>query len=209
MDGVPSLPYGISGTSSVVYGDRYIIMLGGVGQIEPSQPGYYNNRVEVFDTLKGTYTLMPTLMPYGTAEMGVGISGNTIYAVGGETSSGIFDSPWTQIGQIMVSLQGDANHDGVVNGLDINLVSSHWLASGVSVPGDVNNDGVVNGLDIDVIASQWLQSTNGGAGSAVAAPEPGTSALLGMGLACIALGLRRTRRTHMSLWKKCCDNMTP
>jgi len=60
------------------------------------------------------------------------------------------------------ALPGDANHDGVVNGLDISVVAGHWLSAGPS--GDVNSDGVVNGLDISLIAGHWL-STPGGAGS--------------------------------------------
>ncbi len=63
------------------------------------------------------------------------------------------------------ALPGDANGDGVVNGLDIALVASNWLTPGPQ--GDVNFDGVVNGLDISLIASHWL--TGGAAASAIAA----------------------------------------
>jgi hypothetical protein len=59
---------------------------------------------------------------------------------------------------------GDANGDGVVNGLDIALVSSNWLSSGPA--GDVNGDGIVNGLDIAAISSNWLA---GGAGTGTSA----------------------------------------
>jgi Concanavalin A-like lectin/glucanases superfamily/Dockerin type I domain len=53
---------------------------------------------------------------------------------------------------------GDVTHDGVVNGLDIADVASHWLQTGsVSLPGDVNGDGITNGLDLSAIASHWLQ----------------------------------------------------
>lgn len=65
---------------------------------------------------------------------------------------------------------GDVNHDGVVNGLDVNVVATNWLHTGVGLPGDANGDGVVNGLDINIIATQWLQHPGGGTGAAV--PEP-------------------------------------
>jgi hypothetical protein len=55
---------------------------------------------------------------------------------------------------------GDANNDGIVNGLDINLVAKHWLSTGAQpLIGDVNADGIVNGLDINLIAQNWLQTT--------------------------------------------------
>ena len=57
-----------------------------------------------------------------------------------------------------VVVPGDTNHDGVVNGLDISQVASHWLKSGAGLPGDVNGDGTVNGLDIALIASNWLSA---------------------------------------------------
>ena len=59
-------------------------------------------------------------------------------------------------------IPGDANHDGVVNGLDISVVASNWLSHGPA--GDVNFDGIVNGLDIATIASHWLAT---GAGRAL------------------------------------------
>ena len=78
------------------------------------------------------------------------------------------------------------NSDGVVNGLDIALVSSNWLKTGTGVPGDANGDGVVNGLDIALISAHWLQA-NAAGGAAV--PEPDT--LLTAAIACWLLALAR------------------
>ena len=47
-------------------------------------------------------------------------------------------------------LPGDANQDGVVNGLDIQQVASNWIQS--SFAGDVNGDNVINGLDLNNVA---------------------------------------------------------
>jgi IPT/TIG domain/Dockerin type I domain len=88
------------------------------------------------------------------------------YGVSATSSSDLFT--FTTSG-----LPGDANHDGVVNGLDIQTVASHWLTSGPA--GDVNNDGLVNGLDIQLIASHWLATAGGAAGSMVT-PDDSTSA---------------------------------
>jgi hypothetical protein len=81
-------------------------------------------------------------------------------------------------------MRGDANLDGVVNGLDIASISSHWLQKAstsfnVGTPGDVNYDGVVNGLDVAMVAANWLESSGAGAGAA--APEPATWLLLSLG----------------------------
>ena len=67
---------------------------------------------------------------------------------------------------------GDVNFDGIVNGLDINLLASHWLQTGPigQLPGDANRDGVVNGLDINVIATNWEGSGGGGAAVGVQSP---------------------------------------
>jgi hypothetical protein len=87
---------------------------------------------------------------------------------------------------------GDANGDGIVNGLDINKLAGHWLAVGSNVAGDVNGDGVVNGLDVNTIAGNWLATygTGSGAGSGSAVPEPATW-LLGCCGGTLLLFLRR------------------
>jgi PEP-CTERM motif/Dockerin type I domain len=90
--------------------------------------------------------------------------------------------------------KGDANFDGVVNGLDVNIIASHWLQSNALHLGlgDVTGDGVVNGLDINAIAANWLGSTpalpssvtppiSGGSGSGSNVPEPSTWVLMGLG----------------------------
>lgn len=72
-------------------------------------------------------------------------------------------------------LPGDANQDGIVNGLDIAEVASNWLHAG-GILGDTNGDNVVNGLDIAAIASSWLTTlpagSNANAASVAAAPLP-------------------------------------
>jgi streptogramin lyase len=91
------------------------------------------------------------------------------------------------------TVDGDINLDGVVNGLDIAAVSSHWLLSGsAGINGDANGDGVVNGLDIALIAAHWLQTGGAGGGSGSAVPEPSTAILAVAGA--LALLLRRRRR---------------
>jgi hypothetical protein len=102
------------------------------------------------------------------------------YATPGATPNlGVELTALDAIGFHFIPVQGDVNHDGVVNGLDIALVASNWLATG-SNPADANNDGVVNGLDISLIASNWLRTdggAGGGSGSGAAVPEPSTAML--------------------------------
>ncbi len=86
-----------------------------------------------------------------------------------------------------MALPGDVNFDGVVNGLDIAQVASHWMQTGSGIAGDANGDGIVNGLDIAAIASNW--STAGVASASVPVPEPRT-----VGLAITALAIAVIRR---------------
>ena len=90
---------------------------------------------------------------------------------------------------------GDLNGDGVVNGLDISLVSAYWLRAGQGLPADANADGVVNGLDIALISSNWLQTSVSGAGSrATGVPEPSTLALAVLALMTACALRSRLRR---------------
>jgi PEP-CTERM motif len=90
----------------------------------------------------------------------------------------IFASPdWQTVTLgLRPTIPGDVNMDGIVNGLDVNMVATHWLELGTSPPGDANGDGVVNGLDLNRIASHWLQN-----GSGAQVPEPSTILLAALG----------------------------
>jgi len=92
---------------------------------------------------------------------------------------------------VVSPLTGDANFDGIVNGQDISLVASNWLAAGGAHPGDVNADRIVNGQDIAAVASNWLHTS--AAANSVAVPEPATLGLLGLGVLSAGLGLRCRR----------------
>jgi len=99
-----------------------------------------------------------------------------------------------------VELSGDVNGDGIVNGQDIALIASNWLATGSGAAGDANHDGIVNGQDIALVASNWLATSGPGLGFASAdattlssVPEPGSVVLLALGLVSGAFTLRRRR----------------
>jgi hypothetical protein len=69
-------------------------------------------------------------------------------------------------------LPGDANQDGVVNGLDISSILSQWHSTNSPML-DMNGDDIINGLEISGVASRWLQTLPAGGESAPA----GASAL--------------------------------
>ena len=98
--------------------------------------------------------------------------------------------------QTGIPVPGDVNYDGIVNGLDISLVASHWLQTGNLIAGDANGDGIVNGLDISLIASHWLQTSaaGGGSGAALATSVPEPSALALGAIALLAMLLFRVPR---------------
>ena len=80
---------------------------------------------------------------------------------------------------------GDANLDGIVNGLDLSALASHWQAAGIWQDADFTGDGVVNGLDLSALAGNW-QANAAGAGTAFddavtvlgSIPEPTCAVLL-------------------------------
>ncbi len=97
---------------------------------------------------------------------------------------------------ILDELDGDANHDGLVNIFDINLVSANWNPAGpvaAFAPGNINHDTVVDIFDINQISANWAHvATNGGPAHAQAVPEPSSLVIALAGVLGL-VGLRRLR----------------
>jgi hypothetical protein len=91
---------------------------------------------------------------------------------------------------------GDVNLDGIVNGLDISAVATHWLQNGTGIPGDANEDGIVNGLDISMMASHWLQSSGARGSGTFIVPEPKSFEIAAVAGLCISIISLRARRQH-------------
>lgn len=95
---------------------------------------------------------------------------------------------------------GDVNRDGVVNGLDISVVASNWLQTGMHMPGESSSQQVANGLAISLVNSNWLKTAGdattssmvSASGQVSVVPEPATivTAAIG-GLALMACRRRR------------------
>ena len=49
----------------------------------------------------------------------------------------------------------DLNKDGLIDWLDIKIMSEHWLQTGTEIAGDVNNDGTVDFADFATLATGW------------------------------------------------------
>jgi len=93
-------------------------------------------------------------------------------------------------------LDGDANLDGVVDGLDIGVLVDNFGEAGAFPDADFNFDGVIDGLDIGILVDNFGQTIGEGSLAEAAptalssVPEPTTIALLGLG----ALAMFRRRR---------------
>jgi hypothetical protein len=111
--------------------------------------------------------------------------------------------------EVMYTLLGDANLDGLVNGSDFNILAANFNQSITGWDqGDFNYDGAVNAADFNELAANFNQGVSGAASAGdVAAldafaaanglslpissvPEPGIAGT-GLGLACLLLGRKR------------------
>ena len=94
---------------------------------------------------------------------------------------------------------GDVNMDGRVDSGDLNIMGINWQMSGkTQAEGDLTGDGIVNAADLNILALNWLS----GVPAASTVPEPGTAAILLVGLmsAC-AIRRRPTCSTKMRFWQ--------
>ena len=178
---------------------------------ELGTPGTIGGGINSLTEVQGNLTLSGTLDVAGLAGFGVGtyrlmdytgsLVNNTL-AIGtlpaGFTAT--IDVSTAHEVNLVVSaasiLIGDVNHDGIVNGQDLALVSSNWLVTGLNPHpvGDVNLDGIVNGQDLALVSSNWL-ATSGGGGASIASPvpEPASYTLCLMGVV-VGLAYRSVRR---------------
>ena len=64
---------------------------------------------------------------------------------------------WPWMDQLVPWVDGDANHDWVVNALDVSLLAANWQQPGGWEQGNFNfnDDGIVNALDVSLLAANW------------------------------------------------------
>ena len=55
-------------------------------------------------------------------------------------------------------LNGDANHDAVVDVTDLGILATNWQGTGDFLHGDFNYDGTIDVSDLGILATNWQQS---------------------------------------------------
>lgn len=112
-------------------------------------------------------------------------------AVAGQTAH----SPASYMVQGAPSQPGDANADGIVNLLDLDILGANWQSSPADLAdGDFNGDNVVNLLDLDILGANWQAGTLFNAAlatSGIAVPEPAALCVVMAGVSLIASRRRR------------------
>jgi autotransporter-associated beta strand protein len=140
-------------------------------------------------------------------------SNGLLYGVGyADGADGIVSGLTSGQIEVMYTLLGDANLDGIVNSSDFNILAANFNQSITGWDqGDFNYDGIVNSADFNALAANFNQGGNGGDVSAsdVAAldafaaanglslqsvPEPGSAGITIV----VAMGLVARRRRRAS-----------
>jgi hypothetical protein len=119
----------------------------------------------------------------------------------GNKALGWYDNTSAKQLTVRYTFYGDANVDGIVNGLDFNAVASNFgVNNGSQIwgQGDFNYDGIVNSADFGVVATNFLLSLPVPAPDAALAlgalvPEP---ASLGALATLAMISLRRCRKPN-------------
>ena len=112
------LPYRLSGMDCCVFGDRYLIVVGGCPDWQAFTPqmqeqrkqdrfhqSYYSPFVLVYDTATDQWQRLPSMLPVPTNDIRVAIDGQTLYALGGENVEPANSNtvPWLRIGRIQTA----------------------------------------------------------------------------------------------------------
>jgi len=177
-----------------------------------------NNRVIINNAIAGTteaWLIKCLVSGYNNgAWNGPGIDSSTAAASDGTYGIGMVDAndPYTSglsSGQVELAyaLYGDANLDGVVNGIDFMIMATHFNQATTAgwEAGDFNYSGSVNGADFQLLANNFNQAYFPTADLTVISdfavansipiyvPEP--TALLAIPLFCLAARRRRKNRS--------------
>lgn len=110
-----------------------------------------------FAYVPGTRTLSITFPGY---PRGVLPDGNYQLTVRSTGIVGNAGNPMTSDAQLsFFVLAGDANHDRVVDIVDLGILSSNWQQTGTTfAQGDFNDDGIVDIVDLGILSTNWQKS---------------------------------------------------
>jgi len=128
---------------------------------------FYNNTAIEEQTVNLTPSATTTLtFTWNTS--GIAPSNYTIKAQADTIPNEYNSSDNTFInGKVHVKIPGDINGDGVVNMIDLSLISTHWYpgppigSSGYDPNADINNDGSVNMVEVSIMSAYWTGPPKG------------------------------------------------